>query len=61
MYCLAINKLKFIPILVIFNLLEIFLIWIYHDTLLQVIMILLGLLIALTVVLFIYVGVTKDV
>tara|TARA_Y100000310_G_scaffold82857_1_gene79458 strand:+ start:13765 stop:15045 length:1281 start_codon:yes stop_codon:yes gene_type:complete len=61
LYNLAIGKTKFIYLLVIFNLLEISLIWMFHNTLLQIIMILFYLMAILFILSLVIVGVSKDV
>ncbi|MBI2663248.1 oligosaccharide flippase family protein [Candidatus Woesearchaeota archaeon] len=61
LYNLAIGKTKFIYLLVLFNFIEISLIWIFHNTILEVITVLLYLFIVLFILSLFIVGVSKDV
>ncbi len=60
LYGLAIGKIRFIYLLVLFNILEIVLIWIFHNTLLQVITVLFYLLLILLIILFFAILIVKD-
>lgn len=59
-YNLSINKTKFLPILILFNLLEIILIQIFHNSLTQIITILLILMSVLFIIMFLQTIISKD-
>ena len=59
-YNLSINKRNFIYILALFNILEIALIYIFHDSLAQVVSILTVLMFILALIMFLKIMLTKD-
>lgn len=59
-YNLSINKTKFLYLLILFNLFEIILIYLFHNTLMQVVTILLILMLALFIIMFSQALLNKD-